>query len=136
MPSNVYKNMNPSELLVIFRDQLLLFTDELLEIFQNEPKLILIRVYIENNLVVEDAVIKFAKALNGPSNLDQMIKKRNEEFFLNYDMMKLNNSADTDSANFMLQLWKDDRLEDDDKTTIWSWVDLFVNIAQSYVSKK
>ena len=50
--------------------------------------------------------------------------------------MKLNNSADTDSANFMLQLWKDDRLEDDDKTTIWSWVDLFVNIAQSYVSKK
>lgn len=136
MPSNVYKNMNSSELLVIFRDQLLLFTDELLEIFQNEPKLILIRVYIENNLVVEDAVLKFAKALNGPSNLDQMIKKRNEDFFLNYDMMKLNNSADTDSANFMLQLWKDDRLEDDDKTTIWSWVDLFVNIAQSYVSKK
>lgn len=135
MPSNIYKNMNSSELLVIFRDQLLLFTDELLEIFQNEPKLILIRVYIENNLVVEDAVRKFAKALNGPDDLEQMIKNRNEDFFLNYDMMKLNNNTDTDSANFMLELWKDDRLENDDKTTIWSWVDLFVNIAKSYVSK-
>jgi hypothetical protein len=135
MPSNIYKNMNSSELLVIFRDQLLLFTDELLEIFQNEPKLILIRVYIENNLVVEDVVRKFAKALNGPDELEQMITNRNEDFFLNYDMMKLNNNTDTDSANFMLELWKDDRLENDDKTTIWSWVDLFVNIAQSYVSK-
>jgi len=127
--------MNTSELLVVFKDQLLNFTDELLEMFQNEPKLILLRVYIENNLIVEDAVKRFGKALNGSDALATMIQKRNECFFINYDMMKLNNT-DTNQVNFMLELWNDKRLDDEDKSVIWMWVDLFVNITQCYLSKK
>jgi hypothetical protein len=129
--------MNTSELLVVFKDQLLNFTDELLEIFPNEPKLILTRVYIENNLIVEEAVKRFGKALNGPDNLASVIQKRNESFFAEYDMMKLNNDGSGlgDQANFMLELWNDKRLDDEDKSVIWTWVDLFVNITQCYLSK-
>lgn len=135
MPTNIYNNMNTSELLVVFKDQLLNFTDELLEIFQNEPKLILLRVYIENNLIVEDAIKRFGKALNGSDDLTTMIQKRNECFFINYDMMKLKDN-DTNQANFMLELWNDKRLDDEDKDVIWTWIDLFVNITKCYLSKK
>lgn len=137
MPTNIYKNMNTSELLVVFKDQLLNFTDELLEIFQNEPKLILTRVYVENNLIIEEAVKRFGKALNGRDNLASVIQKRDENFFAEYDMMKLNNDGGSlgDQANFMLELWNDKRLDDEDKGVIWTWVDLFVNITQCYLSK-
>ena len=128
--------MNSSELLVLFKDQLLQFTDELLEIFENEPKLILLRVYIENNLEIEPTVSKFNKAICGPLDLKEMIKNRNAKFFMEYDLMKLNNNSEQEQANFMLQLWDDQRLEDEDKETIWKWVDLFVSIAGCYSSKK
>ena len=64
-----------------------------------------------------------------------MIKARNEEFFLNYDLMKMDSKQKND-VNYMLKLWKSEKLEEEDKTAVWQWVDLFVRISESFLLKK
>jgi hypothetical protein len=134
--STTYENLSKSELLVLFKEQLLNFVEELIETFPTEGNLIMLRIFIENQLVIEDTLNIFATSINkNNSNLKNMIKARNEEFFLNYDLMKMDSKQKND-VNYMLKLWKSEKLEEEDKTAVWQWVDLFVRISESFLLKK
>ena len=132
--SNIYNKMDLNELLKLFREQLLNFVDELIETFPNEGNLILLRVYIDTHLIIEKSLREFTQKINeNDGKLKQMIKERNEHFFINYDLINLESKNE---INYMLKLWQDDILQPDDKTTIWDWVDLFVKISNSFLLKQ
>ena len=131
---SVYDNMDLNELLKLFKEQLLNFVDELIETFPNEGNLILLRVYIDTHLIIEKSLSEFTNKINEDNGkLKQMIKQRNEHFFINYDLINLESKNE---INYMLKLWQDDILQPDDKSTIWDWVDLFVKISNSFLLKQ
>lgn len=131
---SVYDNMDLNELLKLFKEQLLNFVDELIETFPNEGNLILLRVYIDTQLIIEKSLSEFTDKINeNNEKLKQMIKQRNENFFIKYDLINLESKNE---INYMLKLWQDDILQPDDKSTIWDWVDLFVKISDSFLLKQ
>ena len=126
-----------SELHVLqeFKNGLISFVDELIDQFPKEGDLIMIRIFLKDQIPIEQVINTFNNSINKDNNkLRKMIKERNELFFLE------NNVFDTSvSKNKILhfnKLWRSGRLDDDDKNVFWKWVDSFVYIGDKYMKIK
>lgn len=126
-----------SELHVLqeFKNGLISFVDELIDQFPKEGDLIMIRIFLKDQIPIEQVINTFNNSINKDNNkLRKMIKERNELFFLE------NNVFDTSvSKNKILhfkKLWRSGRLDDDDKNVFWKWVDSFVYLGDKYMKIK
>jgi len=115
------------QILTEFKTNLVNFLDELIEQFPEEGDLIVLRIFLNDQVPIADIMKTFVEKL---LPLKEVVKKRDERFFLNNNILfeKLNK----DKVNHFRTLWTSPKLDSDDKDVIWAWYDLFISIAERY----
>ena len=123
--------MNDIRILSEFKNSLIAFFDELITQFPEEGDLIIIRIFLNDQIPVKDIMDEFILLLyNNDGLLKKMVKDRNENFFLEYNIF---GNFDKSKINHFKKIWRSGRLDEEDKEVIWKWVDSFVYIADKYV---
>lgn len=122
--------MSETEILQEFKKQLLSFFDELIGQFPQEGDLVLIRLFITNQIPIKDVMDIFVENVTKNDNeLKTMITDRNELFFLEHSMF---DNLGKDKVNHFKRIWRSDNLDEEDKEVIWNWVDAFVYLSNKY----
>lgn len=121
---------NKIALLTEFKKQITIFFDELIAQFPKEGDLIIIRLFLTNNIEIEEVMNIFVNNLNNNDNqFKKMIKERNEKFFLDHDIF---DAISKQKSGHFKKLWKSGQLDADDKIVMWQWLDTFVYLAVKY----
>jgi len=141
---------NPIRILSQFKTSLISFIDELIVMFPNESDFIIARIFINDQVPIEDVINAFSEKIYANNNLlKKMIKERDESFFLKNNVFsyfgddKVNKFKDIcpldiieNKVNKFKDIWVSDTLEESDKITMWKWVDIFVILADRFNNKK
>lgn len=124
--------MSAEDILQEFKNQLVNFFDELINQFPSEGDLVVIRLFLSNQIPIRDVMNHFNYQLNKENKLFKtMIKNRDEQFFLENNLFDLNGS-NRDKMSHFKRLWRSGVLDDDDKEVMWRWVDSFVYLSDKY----
>lgn len=124
MPTNI-------DIAIDFKTQLTSFFDELIAQFPQEGDLVVMRLYIATQMNIVDTLNKLILELTTNDGATrQAIKDRDEAYFLKYPMLSDTNNKY--KLNHFKTLWRSGQLDDDDKEVIWSWVNIFVKLADKY----
>lgn len=115
-----------------FRTQLLNFLDELINQFPEESDFIIIRIFMKDQVPVYDVLGRFIRDL---LPLKKYVDDRNELFFLEHTIFYVQNGIAENKVNHFQQLWKSDKLDNNDREMIWKWMDLLNSIGGQYFSK-
>ena len=115
-----------------FKDNIILFLDELIEQFPSEANFIMARIFLKDRVSPETIINVFIREVR---SLKEDIAKRDEKVFLNNNL-SLFNSFDKSTVNHFKVLWKSSSLDDDDKQVIWQWFDTFVYLSEQYQKLK
>lgn len=110
-----------------FRSQLVRFLDELIEQFPKEGDLILIRIFIKDQIPMADVLGRYIRDI---LPFKKEVDERNEEFFLKHSVLYQN--VTSSKVDHFRELWKSDILEEEDRKIIWEWMDVFNIIALNY----
>jgi len=113
-----------------FRHQLVNFLDELIEQFPMEGDLVIIRIFIKDQLPMADVLGRYIRDLLPFSD---HIKERNDKFFLENTLLYTGASLASNKVNHFKKLWVSDQLDDSDRDTIWKWMEVLNTIASQYL---
>jgi hypothetical protein len=117
-----------------FKNNLITFFDELIDQFPSEADLVIIRIFLKDQISIEEVINIFNNIINKDNQkFKKMIKERNESFFLDSNIF--DEISKTKVVHFK-KLWRSDVLDKDDKEIIWKWIDSFVFLSDKYVKSK
>jgi hypothetical protein len=115
-----------------FKKNLISFMDELIDQFPEEGDLVILRVFLNDQIPIKKVMDIFIHNINKDSNnLRNMVKDQNEAFFLENNVFQMT-QAKTDRLNHFKSLWRSGCLDEEDKRVVWTWVDTFVFLADKY----
>jgi len=118
------------ELLIQLKKQLVDFLDELIESFPEEPDFVIFRIFVKDQIPIED-VMKYICAQLLP--LRNEVKERNDNFFLNHNVLfEKFDEKKSSKVNQFKRLWLSPRVDKKDKDVIWQWFDSFLYLANKY----
>lgn len=123
--------MSQPQILIQFKKSLVCFLNELIDAFPGEKELIIIQIYISNQVSIKDILDTFLFCLkkdDGKLELD--IASRNEHVFTRNELFS-SMSTRLKSFNFN-RLWSSGTLDDDEREIIWKWIDSFVELTNKY----
>ena len=124
---------NEMELLIEFKKQLINFFDELIAQFPQEGDLVVLRLFLSNQIPIKETLDTFNHSINkDDKKLKKMIKERNETFFLENNFFGSN--LEKNKVNHFRKLWRSGLLDKEDKNVIWQWVDTFVFLGDKYTN--
>lgn len=115
-----------------FRQQLVNFLDEIIDQFPYEGDFVLIRMFIKDQIPVADILGRFIRDL---LPFKKVVREKDESFFLNNTILYTGGKIGSDKIDHFKNLWLSDKMDDSDRETIWQWMNLFVDIAESYHKK-
>jgi hypothetical protein len=122
------------ELLTQLKTQLVNFLDELIETFPKEPDFVIFRIFVNDRLPIAD-IMKYIT--NNLCPLQDMIKNRDEKFFLNHNILfEKFDEQERSKANHFKDLWLSGTLDNDDKETLWKWFSSFIYLGNKYKELK
>ena len=125
-----------SETLIVqeFKNNLITFFDELIDQFPTEADLVIIRIFLKDQIAIAKVINIFNNTINKDGQkFKKMIKDRNENFFLESNIF--DSISKTKIVHFK-KLWRSNSLDDDDKQIIWKWIDSFVYLGEKYIKCK
>ena len=122
------------EILIQLKTELVNFFDELIESFPSEPDFVIFRIFINDRLPIEDIMLYITENL---CPLHEMVKAKNEQFFLNNNIL-FDNFADsgTKKVNHLKSLWQSGNLDKEDKEVLWRWFQSFIFLGNKYIECK
>ena len=109
------------------RDQVLNLLDDLLTICPNEPDILLVRLFFENQIDPERLMKGFDKWVM-PWKVE--IKEHNEKFFEKND--HIFGPLPSDKVAHFKEKLKDGTFDEDDKETIWQYFEVFIKLIDQY----
>lgn len=115
------------QILSDFKTNLVAFLDELIEQFPEEGDLVVARIFLNDQVPIVDVMNTFITKL---LPVKDMVKQRNDDFFLNNNI--LFDQLDKNKVNHFKKLWRSERLDSEDRQTIWRWYDLFISLSEKY----
>jgi hypothetical protein len=122
--------MTEVQILTKFKNQLLLFCNELIEQFPLESDFTVLRLFIENQIPIQKIIVGFHKQMNENDNkIRTMIAQRNENFFINEKPFSF---ISDEKKNKLGVMWTSGLMSDEDKEVMWQWVDLFIVLSDKY----
>jgi hypothetical protein len=123
-----------TQILIEFKKQLTIFFDELIAQFPKEGDLIVIRLFLTNQIAIEDVMNIFNNTLNkNDKEFKKMISERDEVFFLEHDIF---DTISKQKSGHFKKLWSSGQLDKDDKEIMWKWLDTFVYLASKYANSQ
>jgi hypothetical protein len=122
--------MTDIQVLKEFKNSLISFFDELIEQFPAEADLVMIRIFLKDQIPIEEVLNIFIYNLNKDNQkLKLMIKDRDESAFLDNNIFE---SLNKNKINHFKNLWRSGTLDTDDKNIIFKWMDSFIYLADKY----
>lgn len=122
--------MSEIEILTEFKTQLIAFFDELIGQFPQEGDLVVVRLFLANQIPIQDVMNVFNYKINkNDQELRKMVKERNEIFFLEHSLF---DNLGKEKINHFKKLWRSGLLDNEDKLVIWNWVDAFIYLGDKY----
>ena len=122
--------MSEIEVLKEFKTQIISFLDELVSQFPEEGDLVLLRLFITNQIPIKDAMDSFNHKINtNNQELRKMVKDRKETFFLDHNAFDF---IGKEKVTHFKNVWRSGRLDDEDKRVIWNWIDAFIYLGDKY----
>ena len=122
--------MSEIEILKQFKNGLIAFIDELINQFPQEGDLVLVRIFLKDRYPIIDIMNNFVLKI---LPLKDMIKERNENFFLNNcQILNVFNDKNKDKINRFRKLWRSPSLDKEDKRVVWEWFDSFIYLSEKY----
>ena len=122
--------MSDIEILIQLKNQLVNFLDELAETYPDEPDFVIFRHFVSDKIPIVDIMEYIVTHL---CPLQDMVKNRNEEFFLNRNILFENLHQDsTNKINYFKRLWTSEVLDKENKETIWKWFNAFIYLGNKY----
>ena len=115
------------QILIDFKTSLVNFFDELIEQFPEEGDLVVIRIFLNDQVPIVDVMNTVISKL---LPLKELVKKRDESFFINNNV--LFDKLDKNKVNHFKKLWRSDKLDAEDRKVIWQWYDLFISLTEKY----
>ena len=125
-----------SEILILkeFKKNLICFLDELIDQFPTEGDLIRLRIYFNDQVDIKEVIEGFTHHLNKDDQaIKQNIKDRNDAFFLDNSIFDCFGKP---KVLHFKRIWRSPHLDQDDKKTIWKWIDSFVFLSEKYSKLK
>jgi hypothetical protein len=123
--------MSEAQVLIEFKNNLISFFDELIDQFPLEPDLVMVRIFLKDQIPIKDAMEEFVhKITKNDNELRNMIKARNDEFFLDNNIF---DNLGRDKINHFSRIWRSSALDEEDKKVIWKWIDSFVYFGDKYI---
>ena len=123
--------MSETEILSEFKRQMITFFDELIAQFPQEGDLIIMRLFITNQMPIMDVINEFNYEVNkNKGEKRQVIKDRNETYFLQCDVTP--ETHDKYKFSHFRKLWLSGVLDSEDKRIIWQWIDTFVFLVDKW----
>ena len=120
--------MSKLQILLDFKSNLISFLDELIINFPEEGDLIILRIFLNDQVPIEEVMKTFCeKSLP----FKDAIKKRDETFFMNNN--SLFEKVNQNKVNHFRKLWTSPKLDEEDKEIIWAWYDTFILLAEKYM---
>jgi hypothetical protein len=105
------------------------FFDELIEQFPNEADFVTLRVLISSGQAPMSVLLDVW--IKNFEDDKKKIKERNPEFFTS-STGTLSSIGKTSIVDTFRRVWKVIDLDEDNKKTIWKWIDNFVIIVEKY----
>ena len=121
--------MSTLQILTDFKTALVNFFDELIEQFPDEGDLIMVRIFINDQVPIADVMSVFIARL---LPLKESVVKRDVNFFLGSGAISLFEKLDKGKVNYFKVLWQSSSLDDGDRAQIWKWYDYFIIFAEKY----
>jgi hypothetical protein len=121
--------MSKIQILIEFKTALVDFFDELIEQFPDEGDLVMVRIFINDQVPIADVMSVFITRL---LPLKEIVGKRDVNFFLGPAASSLFEKIDKSKVNYFKILWQSDRLDESDRLQIWKWYDYFIIISEKY----
>jgi ubiquitin len=115
------------DLLIMFKQKLLMFLDAIIEQFPKEGDFIYLRLILDQQIPIETVMDIFSKRI---LPYIDMIKAKDERFFL--DSVDLFEGISGDKVHYFRNIWTSPALTSDDKEQLWKWFTLFGNFAVKY----
>ena len=115
------------DVLLQFKKGLISFFDELISQFPDEPDLVLIRIFFNDQVSIKDVMEQFILIL---ITVKDKIERRDESFFLENN--SLFQQLTKSKVNHFKKLWRSGRLDHHDKEVVWKWIDSFIYLAGKY----
>ncbi len=115
--------------LSIFKTQFIQFLDELIAQFPQEPDLVIVRIFMKDQVPVADVMCHIICEVLPH---EKAIKQRDDDFFLKNN--ELFQELNPDTVVHFKRLWTSKNLEKDDRDAIWRWFDAFIMLAKKYQS--
>ena len=81
--------MSETQILIQFKNSLVSFIDELIEAFPQEPDLIILRIFLKDQVPVQDVMNKFIHTIKMINKLKKILNKEMKLFFLKMIFLKL-----------------------------------------------
>jgi len=128
--------MSSEIILIQFQNSLTSFFDEMIELFPKEPDFIKIRIFIKDQIEIQEVMdiftynINRVDANNNDETIKKMIKERNE-----IDIMEspiISELIPKDKIIYYKKFWNSPKFFSEDKKIIWKWLDSFVGISEKY----
>jgi ubiquitin len=120
-------SLSKTELLIMFRKNLLDFLSNLIEQFPKEGDFVLLKILLSDQIPIEEAMKIFSERI---LPYVDMIKNKDERFFL--ESTDLFEGVANDKVNYFRNIWLSPSLNQDDKDNLWKWFRLFANLAVKY----
>ena len=109
------------------RDQVLNLLDDLLSICPNEPDILLVRLFFENQVDPETLMSGFITWVYPWKNY---IKDHDERYFDEND--HIFGPLPGDKVQYFKVKMKDGTFDEDDKETIWQYFEVFISLIEQY----
>lgn len=119
--------MSQLQLLRGLHTDLLKFFDSLIEAFPDEGDLVIIRFALTDQFPITDIMDYITVSL---LPLKSKVDNRDNNFFLENNI--LFEELDNSKVNHFKKIWKSDTLNEEDRDSIWRWVDRFLLRAERY----
>ncbi len=122
--------LNKLEILKLFRENLILFLEDLINLFPQEGDFIKARLFLHDCPLEE--LLKYCSTIL--INNSTKIINRDEDFFLTNISGLLNCTTDvsTQKVNYFKSLWLSDTMSPEDRIEMWNWFKNFLRISQEY----
>ena len=126
--------MSKTQVLTEFKTGLISFFDELIDQFPQEGDLVMFRIFLKDQILIEDVMLIFNNAMNKDNGyLKKMCKERNETFFLENNVF---DSISKLKITHFKKLWRSGSLDEEDKKVVWRWIDSFIYLGDKYLKIK
>jgi len=117
-----------TDIVIVFKKNIIQFLDELIEQFPMETDFILARIYINTRVSPEELIKSFIQKI---LPLKHYVDNRDEKFFLDGHITFLD-TMDKSKVNHFKTLWKSSVLDQEDKNVMWKWFGVFMYLCEQY----